>query len=90
MADRGVNQKIWMKMQEFVSNGQDVLSTNHTYHLDLVNTTRYAYISDATAVYFGTGGDCNFKMLSHSPLEVMSYSIALQNNSAYSGILRKT
>ena len=63
----------------------DVLSPNHSLHLQKVVHERYAYIADVTSIQTEMAVNCHLTMLD---LRFMSshYCICLQNNSAYNDI----
>ena len=41
---------MWAKIEELHAAGHDVLSTNQSTHLEMVNKGGYAYLSDLTGI----------------------------------------
>lgn len=75
-------------MQDFLAGGHSyVLSLNHTEHVDMVKSSRYAYITDATSVQIESIGDCSLKLLPEYIMGQSGYRFALQKNSAYRDIM---
>ena len=78
-----VYKKIWSRMQGFIAEGHNVLSSNHSYHMEKITMDKYAYIIDLTVARFFVSQNSEYTYASElfSPL---SYTIALQLHSANS------
>mgnify|MGYP001544684768 CR=1 FL=1 len=69
-------------MQGSIGDGYNVLSTNHSYHLDLVQQGKYGYMIDLTTAQFVVSENCDYD-ISPARFLPMHYTIALQRHSAY-------
>ena len=67
---------------QWQANGEQVLSTSHQTHLDLVDKGGYAYLTDVTGARFQMGTSCENRLFTKR-LFHLHYGIGLQNNSAY-------
>ena len=68
-------------MQDFIAEGHDVLSSNHSYHMEKIMMDKYAYVVDITTaqVFVSENSDFTYSpAVFHEP-----FSLALQLNSAY-------
>lgn len=69
-------------MQNFIAEGHDVLSSNHSVHMEELKTGKYAYIVDLTAAQYFISENCDYDIAPEQFLP-LQYAIALQLNSAY-------
>ena len=75
-------QKVWSKMSEFNSSELYTTSSNHSYHMHMINVTKYAYIIDRMSATLVIEKDSNYAV-AEERFMAFYYSIALQKNSVY-------
>ena len=75
-------KKMWVKMNEFIHEGIDVLSGDHQKHLNMVYEGNYAYFSDLSTFKLETAERCDLAVI-RDKFAPIHYTIGLQNNSAY-------
>lgn len=79
---------MWDRIQGFLASGHSyVLSTNHSEHVEMMKTSRYAYLADVTTLQIEDMSDCSLKFVPENFLEQTRYRIMLQNHSAYGDIM---
>jgi hypothetical protein len=61
----------------------DVLSPDHSSHVRRVSEDKYIYLGDVTSLRAAAKHNCRLVVGSSDNSFIMSYSIALRNNSAY-------
>ena len=75
-------KKMWAKMNQFIHEGTDVISSNHQKHLNMVYEGDYAYFSDLSTFKLETAERCDLAVI-RDKFAPIHYTIGLQNNSAY-------
>ena len=76
-----VFKKIWSRMQGFIAEGHNVLSSNHSYHMEKITTDKYAYLVDLTSAQLFVAENSDFTYSPEVFYELVS--IALQLHSAH-------
>ena len=69
-------------MQYFISIGHKVLSSNHSLHLEKLQTEKYAYITDVTSAEYFLSEHCGYT-IAPEQFRPGEYSVGLPLNSAY-------
>ena len=78
----GTYKNLWSKMQSFINEGHDVLSANHSKHMEMLVNEKYAYMVDLTTAQYFVSQHCDYA-IGPEQFFPMPYTIALQFNSAY-------
>ncbi|KAK2169681.1 hypothetical protein NP493_1182g00009 [Ridgeia piscesae] len=83
-----VYKHIWTSMKRIIRHDPDIISTNHTLHMQKVDTERYVYIVDVTSIRAEMATNCHMTMLDLRFMP-LPYSVGFHNNTAYKPLVNE-